>query len=440
MKTILTAKLKLQTTKEQFAQLRTTQLAYRDALNYVSQYAFAHGKMSNKVALQAGTYDELRTRFRLPSQMACSVPRQVGASYKGLWTKVKQNAAARKAGQTKKRYKGLDSAPSYISPTVTYQYGKDYRFKQGGHVSVLSLEGRVVVAYTGYDKHVALIQQGAECGTAQLWYDKPRRHFYLLVSFEVEVADPNPATHTGLVGVDVGLRYLAVSSTLAGTLSFHPGTHLVPKATHYARLRKRLQRKGTRSATRRLVQVSGRERRFKQDCTHIVSRRIVNAHPHSLIGLEHLTGIRDRTRRRRGKHASQKQRQANATQAKWAFAALQTSIAYKALMNHSLAVKVDADYTSQACPKCGHTCRQNRPNGGLLFVCQKCRYTLHADVVGARNITMRTWLLQQDWWSSGHLSVVPDVSCLEAKAERLKRYSELRWSIDTSPVSLDRGN
>jgi putative transposase len=52
MKQIITAKLKLQTTPEQFAALRITQLAYRDALNHVSKYSFAHGKMSNQRALQ----------------------------------------------------------------------------------------------------------------------------------------------------------------------------------------------------------------------------------------------------------------------------------------------------------------------------------------------------------------------------------------------------
>src|SRR5712691_13364959 len=99
MQQIITAKLKLKTTQEQFAQLRQTQLAYRDALNYVSHYAFEHGKMSNRVALQDGTYDQVRARFHLPSQMACSVPRQVGATYKTLWKKVKQNAEHRKAGR-----------------------------------------------------------------------------------------------------------------------------------------------------------------------------------------------------------------------------------------------------------------------------------------------------------------------------------------------------
>ncbi len=78
MQQIMTAKLKLHTTPEQFRALRATQLAYRDALNYISRYAFAHGKMSNKVGLQDGTYQEIRARFGLPAQMACSAPRQVG--------------------------------------------------------------------------------------------------------------------------------------------------------------------------------------------------------------------------------------------------------------------------------------------------------------------------------------------------------------------------
>src|SRR5260370_41663899 len=118
MKTVITAKLKLYMTPEQFSAVRATQLAYRDSLNYVSQYAFTHGKMSNKVKLQDGTYDEVRARFHLPSQMACSVPRQVGATYKGLWKKVKQNAAAREAAQTKKRSNGLAQAPTHVSPTL----------------------------------------------------------------------------------------------------------------------------------------------------------------------------------------------------------------------------------------------------------------------------------------------------------------------------------
>ncbi|HEY7419135.1 MAG TPA: transposase, partial [Ktedonobacteraceae bacterium] len=57
---------------------------------------------------------------------------------------------------------------------------------------------------------------------------------------------------------------------------------------------------------------------------------------------------------------------------------------------------------------------------------------LHADLVGARNICLRTLLIRQDWMATGVLSVRPDVSDREAKVARLSRYAELRWSLDTS--------
>jgi putative transposase len=433
MKVALTAKLKLHASPEQFQKLRATQLAYRDALNFVSRYAFEHGKMSNKVRLQDGTYRDIRARYGIPAQMACSIPRQVGATYKGLWTKVKKNAEMRHAGLTKKRYKGLDQAPHYVAPTLEYQLGHDYSFKKEQHVSILTLQGRVVMPYTGYNEHVALIGHGVSIGAAKLWYDKPRKQFYLLVSFEGEVSNPTPETQSSVVGVDVGIRYLAVASDMRGRASFHTGKRLVPKANHYARLRKRLQHKGTRSATRRLVVISGRERRLKRDANHVVSTRIVTRYPHSLIGLEDLTDIRERTKRRRGKRATKKQRKANATHSKWAFAELHGMLAYKALRAGSMTTAVDAHYTSKACPVCGHTADANRPGKGLSFVCQVCHYRLHADLVGARNITMRTLLARQDWTRTGVLSVRPDASDNEAKAARLARYAELRWSPDASP-------
>ncbi|SRR5260370_1156130 len=159
MQQVITAKLKLITTPEQHHSLRQTQLAYRDALNYVSRYAFEHGKLSNAERLQQGTYQEIRIRFKLPSQMACNVPRQVAATYKGLWTKLKQNIVHRQAGHTKKRYKGLDQPPKYVSPTLTYNSGYDYTFKTEQRVSVLTLNGRIILPYQGYHPHVALIQE-----------------------------------------------------------------------------------------------------------------------------------------------------------------------------------------------------------------------------------------------------------------------------------------
>src|SRR5215831_17032546 len=83
----LTAKLKLTTTPDQYSALRATQLSYRDGLNLVSQYAFAHGKTSSRRRLQQALYAKVRRQCTLPAQMTCSVFRQVGATYQGLWPK-----------------------------------------------------------------------------------------------------------------------------------------------------------------------------------------------------------------------------------------------------------------------------------------------------------------------------------------------------------------
>ena len=389
-------------------------------------------------------YREIRARYHLPSKLACSVDRQISATYKGLWTKLKKNAEHRRKKITKKRFKGLDKPPRYSSPTVQYTYERDYTFRRESQVSVGTLNGRISIPYQGYEKHVALIQQGATIGDAKLWYDRPKKRFYLLVSLSIDVSGPTSEQLSEVVGVDVGIRYLAVTSTQTGKASFHSGKRVRHKANHYARLRKRLQQKGTRGATRRLRRIEQRERRLKMQANHTIATQIIKEHPQALLGLEHLTDIRERTRRKKRRRrkngkgsepVSPKARKANRVYSQWSFAELQVLISYKAALAGTLAIKVDADYTSKACPVCGHTEDANRPRKGLLFVCQnpRCGYTLHADLVGARNVTMRTLLLRQDWGKTGCLSLIPDASDKEAKAARLQRYAELWWSPDVKP-------
>lgn len=426
VKTILAAKLKLHTTAETGHRLLDTARAYRNALNYTSRVAFENGKLSNQVTLHRLVYPELRKRFALPSQLACSVSRQVGATFKGLWTKVKKNAVHRKTGYTQKRYKGLDKAPVFTSETATFTYQRDYRFKSGQQVSLTTLDGPVVLAYEGYSKHLEWIHEGASGGVtfgpAKLWRDPRTKQFYLLVSLEVETPDPTPESLKGIKGVDLGERYLAVITTPGNKTQFFRGGAIRQKGEAFQRVRSRLQSQGTRGAKRRLRQLTLRERRFKADVNHCIAKAAVM--PGFLIGLEDLTDIRERTpvggkknRRRR---------------AKWAFAELGAFIAYKAQMVGGLAIRVDADYTSQGCPHCGYISDKNRPGKGLTFRCEQCGLTLHADLVGARNVTLRTLLIRQDWMRTGLLSTAPDGSDAEAKAKRLQRFWELRWSPDPS--------
>src|SRR3990167_5312864 len=124
-KITLTAKLKLNLTPEQKAALVQTALAYRDALNHASAVAFENDKTSNAAKLQKLVYTDLREHYKLPSQMACNVPREVAAKYKAFWTKAKKNKALKEKGAKVRRYKGLDKPPRFASRTMTYSYVRD---------------------------------------------------------------------------------------------------------------------------------------------------------------------------------------------------------------------------------------------------------------------------------------------------------------------------
>jgi putative transposase len=429
VKVTLTAKLKLNHTREQKQALDAVTLAYRDAMNYTSEIAFTElDKTSSANKMHKVVYPVLRERFQLGSQMACSVSRYVGATYQTQWTKLKRHTeqqAFRATVNPKhrfRRYKGLDAAPKFVSRTLTYQYGKDYTFKKGQSVSVLTLGGRITIPYDGWNKHLGYIEGGAEIGAGKLWYDKRKKQYFLLVALEI----------ARVVGVDVGQRYHLVAQDNQGGTLFASGRETNQIKNGFSRVKASLQRKGTRSATRRLVLLSGRERRFIADRNHKLATQLLNRFPNALIGLEDLTNIRDRTEGRSNPKASKKAKRAKRRRSQWSFAELQTFVAYKAPLVGSLATQVSAAYTSQCCPKCGHCSKANRPNAGLMFVCEICGMEAHSDLVAARNINLRTLLVRQDWMSTGALSVRPDVSGGETKAERLQRYLELRWSPDTN--------
>jgi IS605 OrfB family transposase len=435
MKQIITAKLKLITTKEQNDALMDIGSAYRNACNYASQKAFELNKTTNANLLHKNVYNHIRQEYLLPSQIACSVSRYVTAAYKTLWKKFRSNKKHQKKGYTKKAYKGLSKPPKYTERTVPYQYGYDYTFKANQQVSIMTLNGRLKLPYQGWNYHVNLIKGGnIHIGNSHLYYDRISKTYFLLVSLELEIPDFIPTDHKSVAGVDVGQRYLAVTTDTKHNTLFQSGKEAIQKSNQYNRKIKELKAKkkakhGTRySINRRLIALSKRERRHKQSLNHSTAKEIVERFPDSLIGMEDLTDIRDRTNRRSSKKASKKQKKANNNKSKWSFAELQAFIAYKAVINGSMTTKVDAHYTSKSCPLCGHTDDKNRPNNGLLFVCQNCNFTLHSDLVGSRNITLRTLLIRQDWISTGELSTRPDASDCEIETDYRKKYSGLRWS------------
>ena len=162
MQTTITAKLKLMTTPEQFAALRQTQLAYRDALNQASQHAFAQGKTSNSQRLHRDLYEETRATHGLPvaDGLQC-VPTGGRHLQRPVDQVVSRTWRRAKPGGRRNAFKGLEKPPHYVSPTLTYVYGRDYTFKAAGQVSVLTLVWPSVLPYQGWSRHVARLQPGS---------------------------------------------------------------------------------------------------------------------------------------------------------------------------------------------------------------------------------------------------------------------------------------
>lgn len=438
MNIVRTAKLKLTCSPEQAGRLLAVTTAYRTAQNHASLWVFEHGKTTSNTAIHKGCYADIRAQYGLSSQLACSAQRSVASSYKTLWATTKESVARLKAaqgqaarkGRLPRLYRGLDHAPVFKALTLEYQYGYDYSFKKDRQVSVMTLEGRMTIGYDGWNAHLEDLQHpDTDIGAAKLWYDRPKRQWYLLVAYTVQ--KPVAARELKqVVGVDVGQRYHAVTKVIDpvghGRITMFEGSTHREKADHYQHLRMKLQAKGTRSAKRRLVSISARERRFTAQRNHVLARQIIDGNPLALIGMEELAQIRDRTERRSNPNASKKQKKANRIRSTWSYAELRAMVTYKAPLAGSLVIAVDPRYTSQTCPQCTHVSRENRPQGGEQFTCVNCGYTGHADVVGATNVGLRAWQWKQEQEQqqepSGCLSATPSPNPKGTAAEDVTLY------------------
>ncbi|GHO49979.1 hypothetical protein KSX_81420 [Ktedonospora formicarum] len=117
--------------------------------------------------------------------------------------------------------------------------------------------------------------------------------------------------------------------------------------------------------------MSGRALRFRRDCDHVLSKRIVQSTtPGATIVLENLTNLREGVQHRKGEG----QRKLHS----WSFAQVYGFIAYKAQERGIVVARVDPRHTSQTCSRCGHQARNNR-RSQAVFHCRCCGYHLNAD-------------------------------------------------------------
>ncbi len=340
--------LKLIPTKEQHHALLETMHAFNEAANYVAGMAFAE-KTANKFALQKLVYGELRTTYKLASQLAIR--------------------AISKASEAYKRDKSIQ--PTFKPEGAIIYDERVMSLKGLLSVSLLTLHGRVLVPFQVGAYQAARLD--AIKGQADLIY----RHGRFSLAVTLEVPTPPRGEVTNTLGVDLGIVNLATASD-GETFS---GETIESTRKRMHALRGRLQKRGTRSAKRHLKKLSGKEARFKRNSNHVISKRIVakaKANGQG-IAIEELRHIRQRTERtvrhsQRSRHSS------------WSFGQLRSFLSYKAALSGVPLQTVDPRNTSRTCHACGHCAKGNRKSQAS-FVCQQCGLSMNADINAAINIS-----------------------------------------------------
>ncbi len=287
----LVAKVKVVPTAEQRQLLKDTLYRANQAANEVSGVAWA-AKCFRPFAIHKLVYKEVRQRYGLSAQMTVRVIGKVADAYK--------------AGKKReRRFKKL-GAIAYDSRILSWQMEEQ-------RISIWMMGGRQRMRYQGGERQLELLE--SQRGETDLAYIGGE--FYLLATCEVE--EPEVKEVADYLGVDLGIVNLATDS--AGHV--YAGGQVNGLRRRHAKLRGRLQSRGTKSARRLLRKRSRKEQRFAADVNHCIAKELVGRAERTGrgIALEDLTGIRERVRVRK---AQRRQHSA------WAFADLRKKIAYKA--------------------------------------------------------------------------------------------------------------
>ncbi|USK72581.1 RNA-guided endonuclease InsQ/TnpB family protein [Peribacillus asahii] len=353
----ITAKIQIYVSDNQTESLKATTNTYRKACNWLSKHVF-ETKNLNQVSLNDLHYTDLRNQFGLKSQMAQSVMKTVVARYKSA----KSN--------------GHDwSLINFKLPEYDLVWNRDYSLTQN-QFSVNTLDGRIKLKYER--KAMKKYFNGTwKFGTAKLIHKHQKWFLHIPMTKEFTELDYSNVNH--IVGVDLGINFLATTYDSQGKTTFYDGRVVKHKRGKSKATRKQLQIRQTPSARKKLKQIGSRENRYVTDVNHQITKALIDKYPKgTLFVLEDLTGVRSATEKVRVNYRY--------VSVSWTFYQFRQMLEYKAKMNGQKVIVVDPKYTSQTCPKCGHVEKANRNKKIHTFCCKNCQYTSNDDRIGAMNL------------------------------------------------------
>lgn len=342
----LVAQVKLLPSPEQSILLDATLRRINTACGWIAERAWAT-QTFRQYDLHHLCYHECRRRFGISAQATARALAKVADTYK----------LDRK---TQRTFRSAGSA-AYDDRILSWKLDQQI-------VSIWTLNGRIKVPFVCGSRQAELLR--TRQGESDLCLVNGQ--FFLNATCNVE--PPDPQDFGDVLGIDLGVVCIAADSD--GSL--YSGKAVNRVRGRHRKLRAKLQRKGTRSARRRLRKLSSKERRFARHTNHVLTRRIVDQAKRTgrAIAIEDLAGIRSRIR------ASRPQR---AVLHSWSFQQFRAFLEYKAALAGIMLVTVDPRNTSRTCSACGHCEKANRPSQSQ-FRCRHCGFSANADTNGALNI------------------------------------------------------
>lgn len=374
-----TMKIRIYPVEDDMPKLRRTMKEYTAGLNFASKIQFEDLAKLQPANLCHRTYKYLRTRYGLKSQFASSIPRTVVGTYRALKAKLQKERVSvedsdGKYAITYKDLAWLKSPVRYSRPQADMVLNRDYSFVKD-LISVNTLDGRIRCKYTTSGFTGTFNDKSWKKGTAKLLCNDGK--WFLHIAVSKQVPDIDSSSFKDVVGIDRGLRFLAVSYDSKGKTEFF-GKGIVRTRNKYNHLREQLQQKKSRYARKRLLKIGHRETRWVSDVNHRISKALVEKHPNGLFVLEDLARthfVTENLGKRMKNEISS-----------WSFAELEQYLKYKAREAGGDVIEVSAAYTSQRCPKCGSVNKLNRDHMHHEYHCHQCGYRSNDDRTAAMNI------------------------------------------------------